>query len=136
MEEIFRSLKASPLEKKSVGICQGIHLCPAVPAQQTGFLNLATNANYAMPSGDGYHCYPTKDKAVITSVYRLRIEGKPTDKVFDPFYTTKENGTGLGLTISYGIIENHQGRIYVDSIPGKGTTFTIELPIIKNELQQ
>jgi signal transduction histidine kinase len=48
-------------------------------------------------------------------------------KIFDPFYTTKESGTGLGLAISKKIIEEHNGEIEVESIPGQGTIFTIIL---------
>ena len=55
-------------------------------------------------------------------------------KIFDPFFSTKENrGTGLGLSVSYGIIHNHCGHIRVQSEVGKGTTFTVELPIDVNE---
>lgn len=54
-------------------------------------------------------------------------------KIFDPFFTTKNSGTGLGLSISYGIIERHGGTINVDSNVGKGTVFTIHLPVIINE---
>ena len=52
------------------------------------------------------------------------------DKIFDPFFTTKPTGmgTGLGLSVSYGIIQDHDGEIQVESIPGNGTTFTIHLP--------
>ena len=52
-------------------------------------------------------------------------------KIFDPFFTTKPvgEGTGLGLSISHGIIERHGGRIEVKSATGKGTMFTISLPI-------
>jgi len=51
--------------------------------------------------------------------------------IFDPFFTTKEksNGTGLGLAVSYGIIKKHGGNIYVQSSVGKGTTFTVKLPV-------
>jgi signal transduction histidine kinase len=63
--------------------------------------------------------------------------GMPLDvqrKIFDPFYTTKDVGvgTGLGLSVAIGIIEKHKGQIMVDSEVGKGTTFTIQLPISQN----
>jgi signal transduction histidine kinase len=63
--------------------------------------------------------------------------GIPDDKlnrIFDPFFTTKDvgKGTGLGLSIAYDIIQKHKGKIEVGSEVGKGTTFTIKLPLIKN----
>ncbi len=60
------------------------------------------------------------------------IEPAIRDKIFDPFFTTKAQGkgTGLGLSISHGIIAEHGGRIEVGSTPGKGTCFTIYLPVI------
>jgi signal transduction histidine kinase len=60
-------------------------------------------------------------------------------RIFDPFFTTKGvgNGTGQGLSMAHNIIvNNHHGLIGVDSIPGQGTTFTIELPIDSSELEQ
>ena len=51
------------------------------------------------------------------------------ERIFDPFYTTKEHGTGLGLSISYGIVEQHGGSVGVESAVGKGSTFTIQLPV-------
>jgi signal transduction histidine kinase len=58
---------------------------------------------------------------------------KPEDipKLFTPFFTTKPpgKGLGLGLSIAYGIVQKHNGMINVDSEPGKGTTFTIKLPV-------
>ena len=53
-------------------------------------------------------------------------------KVFEPFFSTKAKGTGLGLAVSYRIIRNHQGDIQVSSQPGQGTRFTIEIPLLQN----
>ena len=59
------------------------------------------------------------------------ISKEDLDKIFDPFYTTKKigEGSGLGLSITYGIIEKHNGKIDVNSVLGKGTEFKIELPL-------
>lgn len=57
------------------------------------------------------------------------IEAEERKHIFDPFYTTKSEGTGLGLSVSYSIIEKHGGSISVDSEPGEGTTFVVELPL-------
>ncbi|MCK5488317.1 MAG: PAS domain-containing sensor histidine kinase, partial [Desulfobacterales bacterium] len=60
------------------------------------------------------------------------IEKKNLSRIFDPFFTTKSTGegTGLGLSVSYGIIKNHDGEILVESRRGKGSTFTVVLPVI------
>ena len=57
------------------------------------------------------------------------ISEKDKRRIFDPFFTTKQQGTGLGLSISHGIIERHGGKIILDSALGKGTSFTIFLPV-------
>ena len=49
-------------------------------------------------------------------------------RLFTPYYTTKQHGTGLGLAIVQSVVADHGGRIWVDSTPGRGTTFQIELP--------
>jgi signal transduction histidine kinase len=54
-------------------------------------------------------------------------------KLFDPFFTTKEGGIGLGLSIAHRIIDQHHGKIEVESTPGKGTAFTIWLPTDQRE---
>jgi signal transduction histidine kinase len=60
------------------------------------------------------------------------------NKIYDPFFTTKispregqSRGTGLGLSVTYGIIQEHAGKIRVESLPGKGTTFHLEFPLIR-----
>ena len=71
--------------------------------------------------------------AVIISIRDngVGIAAETVDKIFDPFFTTKDvgEGAGLGLSISYGIIERHKGEISVDSEVGLGTNFTIRLPV-------
>ena len=57
------------------------------------------------------------------------IDEEIIDKIFLPFYTTKEGGSGLGLAIVHRIIEGHNGRIYVKSKPGRGTQFTLYIPV-------
>jgi signal transduction histidine kinase len=52
------------------------------------------------------------------------------DKIFEPFFSTKKEGSGLGLAVSYGIIQNHQGRIKVESQEGESTRFRISLPVV------
>jgi signal transduction histidine kinase len=98
------------------------------------FLNLLVNACDAIegpghirvrtrPIPDGVRIEIRDDGAGISEEVQSRI--------FDPFFTTKPigDGTGLGLSLSHGIIERHDGRISVASTPGRGTTFTVELPL-------
>ncbi|HMK60958.1 MAG TPA: ATP-binding protein [Dissulfurispiraceae bacterium] len=95
------------------------------------FVNLILNAIDAMPDG-GKLIIRSYQKA--GSVFIEFIDtgmGIPKEnliKIFDPFYTTKEKGTGLGLAVSYNIIKKMNGALTVDSEPGVGTTFTIEIP--------
>jgi two-component system NtrC family sensor kinase len=62
------------------------------------------------------------------------ILAESIEKIFEPFYTTKERGTGLGLAITRQIIEQHHGEIAIESTPGKGTTVRVTLPIEHEEL--
>jgi CheY-like chemotaxis protein len=106
------------------------------------FLNLIINAEQAMRADDsegaeGTLRITTKKGPGNTIHASFSDTGPGMDeatlrRIFDPFFTTKDagEGTGLGLTISYGIIEQHGGRIWAESRPGKGTAFTIELPVV------
>ncbi|MFI5351078.1 MAG: ATP-binding protein, partial [Elusimicrobiota bacterium] len=58
------------------------------------------------------------------------IGAKDLGRIFDPYFTTKEKGTGLGLTTCYAIVSKHGGHISVDSRPGEGATFTVRLPAL------
>jgi PAS domain S-box-containing protein len=98
-------------------------------------LNLLTNARRAMPDGGGEITIETAYDAQARSV-RLMVRDTGTGiapdvlpKIFDPFFTTKADGTGLGLSVSHGIIHDHQGSVDVESEVGKGTTFTVTLPV-------
>jgi len=102
---------------------------------QQVFLNIATNAIQAMGENTGILTIKTeKHDDIIKITFTDTGPGiKPEDipKVFDPFFTTKKvgEGTGLGLSVSYGMIKQHKGKIYVQSKQEEGATFTIELPI-------
>jgi signal transduction histidine kinase len=97
-------------------------------------LNLFINAVHAMPDGGTLRVGLTEaeGQAVLTITDTgCGISKDDLSKIFTPFFTTKEvgKGTGLGLTVVQGIIQEHRGTITVNSEPGKGTTFTITLPL-------
>ncbi|MDA8085813.1 MAG: PAS domain S-box protein, partial [Nitrospiraceae bacterium] len=119
-------------------------------------MNLAANARDAMPDG-GRLVIETESVFLNEEAARINNFARPgryavvsvTDtgtgmdqqvrkRIFDPFFTTKETGkgTGLGLSITYGIIEQHGGRIDVLSEPGRGTTFRIYLPLAETRLRE
>ncbi len=107
---------------------------------QQVFLNLFLNAKDAMPGGG---------TLTISTVNGHRVQVRVSDtgtgiaqehihRIYDPFFTTKNNpksshssGTGLGLAVTYGIIQEHAGKIRVDSAPGRGTTFIMEFPLVR-----
>ncbi|MHB1419049.1 MAG: PAS domain-containing sensor histidine kinase [Bacillota bacterium] len=98
------------------------------------FLNLAQNAMHAMPDGGSLNIRTNWDDHLkkITAEITDTGHGIPSEhmsKIFSPFFSTKESGTGLGLTLSYRIIQNHGGTIEVMSQVGVGTTFIVKLPI-------
>ncbi|OQY58203.1 MAG: PAS domain-containing sensor histidine kinase [Desulfobacteraceae bacterium 4572_88] len=101
-------------------------------------VNLFMNARHSVSSTGGSIILSTRfDAENHAAEIRIRdtgygIEQKNLSRIFDPFFTTKPTGegTGLGLSVSYGIIKNHGGDISVESEPGKGSAFTIMLPVV------
>jgi signal transduction histidine kinase len=106
------------------------------------YINILLNALHAVKA-DGVI---TVESRVDSNQERICVEiadngcgisEKDTQKIFEPFFSTKANGTGLGLAVSYGIIQNHRGDIRVFSEPGKGTRFVIDIPVLtKNALKK
>lgn len=101
------------------------------------FLNLIINALQAMPEGGELKADtdfdPEEEKVLIR--FTDTGEGIPPDyykRIFDPFFSLKEDGAGLGLSVSRQIIDDHKGSISLESEVGKGTTFTVSLPISQN----
>jgi len=99
-------------------------------------LNIIKNAIAAMPEG-GVLTISVEEKndelQIAVSDTGIGIPEELMAKIFEPYFTTKESGSGLGLTITFKIIKEHNGEITVESTPGKGTTFTIHLPLPQPE---
>ncbi len=108
---------------------------------QQALLNLALNAIKAMPHGGTFEAetrieQETKEGGTIRIVFADSGEGiQPENlaRIFSPFFTTRQQGTGLGLSITQRIIEQHNGEISVQSVPGKGARFTITLPYARTD---
>ena len=99
-------------------------------------INLINNAQAAMEGGGTL----TLATSFVDNELRISINDTGTgmspeilSKIFEPYYTTKDNGTGLGLTIVYKVIKEHRGEISVASEKGRGCSFTITLPVIQKE---
>jgi len=108
---------------------------------QQVLINLIINAVQAMEKGGNLSIRASKQDDNKIFYFEVQDDGEGISeedlpKIFDPFFTTKEmgTGTGLGLSTSHGIIEQHGGRIEVSSKPGKGTTFTVYFPILMVDL--
>jgi len=122
-------------------------LTPQLPAIQGNagrlqqvFLNLFLNAKDAMPGGGTLKIatYNGDGIGVVVSDSGSGIAQEHIQRIYDPFFTTKTSaqegqrrGTGLGLSVTYGIIQEHAGKIRVESAPDEGTTFYLQFPLIR-----
>jgi two-component system, NtrC family, nitrogen regulation sensor histidine kinase NtrY len=102
-------------------------------AEQVGraLRNLILNAMDAMPSGGVLHIRAERQgegARILVSDTGEGLSQEECARLFTPYYTTKRHGTGLGLALVQSVVSDHRGRISVSSEPGRGTTFTIELP--------
>ena len=125
-------------------------LAPALPAIQGNpgrlqqvFLNLFLNAKDAMPGGGTLRVATMNGESVSVCVSDTGtgIAPEHIQRIYDPFFTTKTSpregqarGTGLGLSVTYGIIQEHAGKIRVESHPGAGTTFTLDFPLSRKAI--
>jgi PAS domain S-box-containing protein len=138
-------LMRKPLEVDGIMLVTSLHpslgtIVGDASTLQQVLLNLVTNAREAMAGRGG-------EIRIETSIVTARpgwvhvviqdtgpgISPEELSKVFDPFYTTKSAGTGLGLSVSYGIIQDHHGTVDVQSVPGQGTTFVLAFPAAPDE---
>ncbi len=122
-----------------------VDLAPQLPPIQGNagklqqvFLNLFLNAKDAMAEGGRLRVCTSCDSSVVVSVADSGsgIAPEHVQRIYDPFFTTKtavkegqRRGTGLGLAVTYGIMQEHAGKIHVESQPGAGTTFALEFPL-------
>ena len=117
-------------------------LCPDLPAvlgnpDELGqvFMNIVLNGVDAMTEGGtlrvSSRIAADERLAVVISDTGPGIPSNHLDRIFEPFFSTKDDGSGLGLSISHSIVERHGGEITVQSIEGEGTTFTVWLPVMQ-----
>jgi PAS domain S-box-containing protein len=135
------SLVAHPLKTSQIRVVKQLgETLPLVRGSanklQQVFLNLFLNARDAMPGGGMLEVRTAAHNGSVEIEIADTGAGIPREhihRIFDPFFTTKASGrgTGLGLSVSYGIIKEHSGKIDVRSTPGKGTSFHVEFPAVK-----
>ncbi len=122
-------------------LCRHLPLINGNPGRlQQVFLNLFMNARDAMPSGGTLKISTANGDGVSVTVSDTGsgIAQEHINRIYDPFFTTKtapregqNRGTGLGLSVTYGIIQEHSGKIRVESHPGEGTTFYLDFPLTR-----
>ncbi|UVT18621.1 MAG: PAS domain S-box protein [Nitrospira sp.] len=132
--EMFQERLARNQIQVETALADSCPMAMADPDQMSQvFINLVMNAVHAMPDGGTLRIGLAPENRMVKLTVADTghgIPGHAVEKIFEPFFTTKEfgKGTGLGLTVVKGIIEEHQGSIAVKSEEGKGTKFTILLP--------
>jgi two-component system, sporulation sensor kinase E len=113
---------------------------PSIPldegAMKRALLNLIKNAIIAMPEGGELRLQTRRDRdnvQIIVSDTGVGIPEELQGKIFEPYFTTRDTGSGLGLTVVYKVIREHGGDLHMDSQSGRGTTFRISIPVPQSE---
>jgi two-component system, NtrC family, sensor kinase len=135
------ALVQHPLKTAKISVIRTLtpelpHVMGSANRLQQVFLNLFLNARDAMPNGGMLEVRTGANNGSVEVEVTDTGIGIPMEnvaRIFDPFFTTKASGrgTGLGLSVSYGIIKEHAGKIDVRSTPGKGTSFRLEFPALR-----
>jgi len=136
LESTLDSIKTK-LTSQQIGVHK--QYCPGFPVIHVdkeqisrAFSNIMLNALESMPDGGSLTIVTEIEEDFFTVKIQDTGKGIPEEdiiRIFDPFFSTKSSGVGLGLSICYGIIVSHGGIVGVESETNKGTTFTISLPI-------
>ncbi len=136
-EETLQLLRPQ-MEKHQINVRKEFQILPPILVDREQMkqviLNLLLNAVQAMPKGGNLTLrgqVSENSRWIILSIQDsgIGIPSEDMNKLFDPFFSTKEGGIGLGLSIAHRIIDQHHGKIEVESASGKGTLFTVWLPI-------
>jgi signal transduction histidine kinase/putative methionine-R-sulfoxide reductase with GAF domain len=136
-EETLQLLRPQ-IDKQNIAVEKEFQALPIILMDREqikqAILNLLMNAIQAMPEGgrlvlSGRNSEDGQWVRISVQDSGVGIPAENIDKLFDPFFSTKEGGIGLGLSITHRIIDQHRGKIEVESTPEKGTLFTIWLPI-------
>lgn len=138
-----KTLYLGSLNRNSQEVCIQKELEPDLPEVfgdpenlMHALMNLVLNAFDALEGKGSIYVMTARQGDEVVIEIRDTGPGIPGDsqqKIFDPFYTTKENGTGLGLSVAHTLVSDHQGSIEVESQPPRGTAFRVNLPINRGE---
>ncbi len=142
--EVVEALRTDP---RSHGVlisherCGPIYALGDAPRLRQVLWNLLLNAQQAASPGGEVSVSVSGHSATSRPEVELRVrdtgaglDPEQADRIFQPFFTTKDKGTGLGLAVVHRIIEDHDGRVAVDSEPGRGATFIVTLPMAIGDL--
>jgi len=147
-DAVAQSLDLHAYQMRASNIEISVGLDPNLPKtmadfqqMQQVFINIVTNARQAMTEAHGRGKLLVQTQCADGMIQVIFTDDGPgileddLKRIFDPFFTTKEvgQGAGLGLSICYGLLQEHGGHIFATSIPGEGATFVLEMPIISEE---